>query len=96
MGLCNYRAGQVIPHNALLNYQCPGEPDDVPDPNKPPLQCKLGHLVPSTPHCGVLGHGTADWLGNLNISASSHVVKNGNLDLLSAQLDIDPNDERSG
>ena len=32
--------------------------------------------------------------GNLNISASSHVVKNGNLDLESAQLDINPRDER--
>jgi len=42
-----------------------------------------------------LGHGTnADWLGNFEISASSHIVKNGNLDIESAQLDVDPNDER--
>ena len=57
----NYRAGQVIPHDALLNYQCPGEAKR--DPNKPPLQCKLGHLVPSNPHCGVLGTSNTDWLG---------------------------------
>ncbi len=77
----------------MLNYQCPGEAER--DPDKPPLQCKLGHLIPSNPHCGVLGHGTnADWLGNFEISASSHIVKNGNLDIESAQLDVDPNDER--
>ena len=63
----NYRAGQVIPHDALLNYHCLGEADR--DPNKPPLQCKLGHLVPSSPHCGVLGYSSqadsnSDWLGN--------------------------------
>ena len=59
----NFRAGQVIPHDVLLNYQCPGEAER--DPTKPPIQCKLGHLVPSNPHCGVLGHSNTDWLGNV-------------------------------
>lgn len=89
----NYRAGQVIPHDALLNYQCPGEAER--DPQKPPLQCKLGRLIPANPHCGVLGHGAnKDWLGNLHISASSHIVKNGNMDLEKAELDIDSDAER--
>lgn len=64
-------------------------------PYSPPLQCKLGHLIPTNPHCGVLGHGAAsDWRGNLEVSASSHVVFNGDLDLDSAQLDLEPEEER--
>ena len=88
----DYQAGQVIPHDALIDFECPG---DLRDPNSPPLQCKLGHLIPANPHCGVLGHGAAsDWLGNLEVSASSHVVFNGDLDLDSAQLDLEPEEER--
>lgn len=84
----------MIPNDVLLNYQCPGEAER--DPDRPPLQCKQGQLIPSNPHCGVLGTGTSsDWLGHLEISASSHIVKNGNLDLTTAQLpDLDPRDER--
>ena len=89
----NYQAGQVIPHDALIDFECPGEVQR--DPHRPPLQCKLGHLIPANPHCGVLGHGAAsDWGGNLEVSASSHVVFNGDLDLNSAQLDLEPEEQR--
>ena len=67
----------------MIHYLCPGE-DPIPD--RPPLQCKLGHLIPSVPHCGVLGHD--DWLAKLDISAGTHVVKNGDLDLEQAVLGI--------
>ena len=65
----------------MIHYLCPGE-DPIPD--RPPLQCKLGHLIPTVPHCGVLGHD--DWLAKLDISAGTHVVKNGDLDLEQAVL----------
>ena len=55
-----YEEGQVIPHDALIHFICPGQ---ELDPDRPPLQCKLGHLIPTTPHCGVLGHD--DWLAKL-------------------------------
>ena len=42
----NYGAGQVIPHDALVDYTCPKDED------KPRhLQCKLGHLIPFIPSC---------------------------------------------
>ena len=56
----DYEEGQVIPHDALIHFTCPGQD---PYPDRPPLQCKLGHLIPTTPHCGVLGH--EDWLTKL-------------------------------
>ena len=84
-----YTEGQVILHNALINYTCPGE---EPEPKRPPLQCKLGHLIPTVPHCGVLGHD--DWLAKLDISASQHIVKNGDLNLKQAELNINSEDER--
>ena len=84
----NYQPGQVIPHDALIDYDCPG---DLRDPTSPPLQCKLGHLVPANPHCGVLGHGASR---TLDISASSHLFLNGDLNLDAAQLELDPEEER--
>ena len=43
----NYVAGQVIPHDALVDYTCPVFEEEKPRH----LQCKLGHLIPFIPSC---------------------------------------------
>ena len=77
----SYRPGQVIPHNALINYTCSddkskGSVNTVPNDFR--LQCKLGKLVPHQPHCGAgldpkkaIAAGFGNWfgLGTLDYSA---------------------------
>lgn len=81
----NYRPGQLIPHNALIEFEC----DEVKNVIQP-LQCNRGKLTPEPPECFVADKakdvqkkatliGVNDWLSSLAISASSHLVKNGDI-----------------
>ena len=79
--LLSFKTGQVIPHNALINYTCSDDKSKASVNTVPSdfrLQCKLGRLVPHQPHCGsgldpkkAIAAGFGNWfgLGTLDYSA---------------------------
>eukprot|EP00095_Tigriopus_kingsejongensis_P012469 maker-scaffold323_size206388-snap-gene-0.11 protein:Tk12469 transcript:maker-scaffold323_size206388-snap-gene-0.11-mRNA-1 annotation:"von willebrand factor type egf and pentraxin domain-containing protein 1" len=81
----NYRPGQLIPHNALIEFEC----DEVKNVMQP-LECKRGALIPEPPECFIANQprdirkkstlvGVSDWLASLAISSSLHLVENGDI-----------------
>ena len=46
--MCNFSAGRMVPHDALVDYECN---KGFLKTNLRPLQCKTGSLVPTGPMC---------------------------------------------
>ena len=82
----NYRPGQMIPHAAQIEFEC----DEVKNVVEP-LICRQGRLLPEEPECFVAGQqrtkkvkkatliGVDEWSASLAYSASTHLIKNGDM-----------------
>ena len=70
----NYATGQLIPHNAVIDFECP----DLKSPSGS-LRCDRGKLAPAEPECyvGKSKRKTSSWIGSHEISSS--LVTNGDL-----------------
>lgn len=85
----NYKSGQVIPHDALIDYTC-NDNDKKENENPRHLQCKLGRIIPRLPACEdfnsdndlkllASGSGFDGSKASIPLSASPFIVKNGDL-----------------
>ena len=80
----SYKEGQVIPHDALIDYTCQGEEEEPRH-----LQCKLGRVIPSLPVCDdddqadkgikllATGSGFDGSKASMPIASSPFIVKDG-------------------
>ena len=82
----HYREGQVIPHDALLDYTCTNDEGVEEEPRH--LQCKLGRVIPNLPSCNVeegnidiqllaTGSGFDGSQASIPYAASPFLVKDG-------------------
>ena len=84
----SYRAGQVIPHDALIDYTCSDDEDGQKSPRH--LQCKLGRVIPNLPTCSeeeeqnpikllATGSGFDGSKASIPYASSPFIVKDGDL-----------------
>ena len=84
----SYKAGQVIPHDALIDYTCTEDEKDEKGPRH--LQCKLGRVIPNLPTCGedeehgaikllATGSGFDGSKASIPYASSPFIVKDGDL-----------------
>ena len=80
----SYRAGQVIPHDALIDYTC------IDDDSPRHLQCKLGRVIPNLPTCNeeeehddikllATGSGFDGSKASIPYASSPFIIKDGDL-----------------